>query len=97
MFEIAELCNFTPDEYYDYQKSQKMIYDYENTIDFAKKQGEAKGRAEGREEGRAEGRAEGHDEKAIEIARNLMAMGLPVGQIISATGLSEEQVRKLSF
>ena len=93
LFEIAELCNFTPDEYYDYQKSQKMIYDYENTIDFAKKQGEAKGRAEGREEGRAEG----HDEKAIEIARNMLMASMSVEQISSLTGLSEEQVRKLSF
>ena len=51
MFEMAELCNFTSVEYYNYQNSQKMIYDYENTIDFAKKQGEAKGFERGCEEG----------------------------------------------
>ena len=26
LFEMAELCNFTPDEYYNYQNSQKDIY-----------------------------------------------------------------------
>ena len=80
LFEMAELCNFTPDEYYNYQNSQKMIYDYENTIDFAKKQGREKGR----------------DEKSLEIARNLLSMGLSVEQIVNATGLTEEQIRSLT-
>ena len=84
LFEMAELCNFTSDEYYDYQNSQKMIYDYENTIDFAKKQGEAKGLAEGLEKGR------------VEIARNLLSIGLSVEQIVNATGLTEEQIRSLA-
>ena len=88
LFEMAELCNFTPDEYYNYQNSQKMIYDYENTIDFAKKQGEAKGREEGLAEGLEKGR--------FEIARNLLSMGLSVEQIVNATGLTEEQVRSLT-
>ncbi len=88
LFEMAELCNFTPDEYYNYQNSQKMIYDYENTIDFAKKQGEAKGLEKGLVHGR--------NEKSQEIARNLLSMGLSVEQIVSATGLTEEQVRNLT-
>ena len=103
LFEMAELCNFTPDEYYNYQNSQKMIYDYENTIDFAKKQGRTEGLAEGLaeglekglEKGREEGLAEGLERGRIEIARNLLSMGLSVEQIVSATGLTEEQVRLL--
>ena len=91
LFEMAELCNFTPDEYYNYQNSQKMIYDYENTIEFAKKQGEAKGHERGREEGLAEGLEKGR----VEIARNLLSMGLSVEQIVNATALTEEQVRVL--
>ena len=99
LFEMAELCNFTSDEYYDYQNSQKMIYDYENTIDFAKKQGEAKGLAEGLEKGRVEGReegmAEGRMEERIEIARNMLKAAISVEQISLLTGLSEEQVQSL--
>ena len=92
LFEIAELCNFTSDEYYNYQNSQKMIYDYENTIDFAKKQGEAKGR----EEGLAEGLEKGLERGRIEIARNMLKAAMSVEQISSLTGLSEEQVRSLT-
>ena len=88
LFEMAELCNFTSDEYYDYQNSQKMIYDYENTIDFAKKQGRTEGLAEGLEKGR--------EDKSQEIARNLLSMGLSVEQIVNATGLTEEQIRSLA-
>ena len=108
LFEMAELCNFTSDEYYNYQNSQKMIYDYENTIDFARKQGEAKGLAEGIEKGRVEGLAEGIErgraeglakglEKGrFEIARNMLKAAMPVEQIVIVTGLTEEQVRCLS-
>ena len=95
LFEMAELCNFTPDEYYNYQNSQKMIYDYENTIDFAKKQGEAKGLAEGFEKGLEKGFEKGRDEKSREIARNMLKASMSVEQISSLTGLSEEQVRTL--
>lgn len=48
MFEMAELCKSTAEEYRTYQNSQKMIYAYENTIDYAREEGEAKGREEGR-------------------------------------------------
>ena len=88
LFEMAELCNFTPDEYYNYQNSQKMIYDYENTIDFAKKQGEAKGLAEGLEKGR--------EEERFEIARNMLMASMPLEQISALTGLSKDQVMSLT-
>ena len=51
-------------------------------------------RAEGRAEGRVEGRAEGRAEEKIEIARNLKACGVDVVTIMSATGLSAEEVEK---
>ena len=51
-----------------------------------------KGKEEGKEEGRAEGRAEGMSQRSLEIARNLLSLGLPVDQIIQATGLTEEEI-----
>ena len=48
-------------------------------------------RRKGQEEGRAEGRAEGK----LEIARNLLEMGLPLTQIAAATGLSCEEIEQL--
>lgn len=43
---------------------------------------------------RAEGRAEGRAEEKLEIARNLKACGVDVVIIMSATGLSAEEVEK---
>ena len=54
------------------------------------------GRAEGRMEGRAEGRAEGAKEKQIEIARNLISLGLSIDQVAKATDLSSSEISSLS-
>ena len=48
-----------------------------------------------REEGREEGRKEGERSKALEVAKNLMQLGIPVSQISLATGLSAEVVAAL--
>lgn len=53
------------------------------------------GRMEGRAEGREEGRAEGEYSKSIEIARNLKKLGLPIEDIIKATGLSTEDIQSI--
>lgn len=61
--------------------------------------GEAKGREEGRAEGLAEGEKkgleEGRKEQAYEIARNLMAIHLPIESIVKVTGLSEDEIASL--
>ena len=44
---------------------------------------------------RAEGRAEGELSKGLEVARNLLAMGMSCSQIIQATGLTEDQLKQL--
>ena len=63
-------------------------------------EGRAEGRAEGLEQGRVEGleqgRAEGGREKAYEIARNLLLLGLPVETVAQASGLREEEIKGLS-
>ena len=37
----------------------------------------------------------GERKKAIEIAKNLLEMGMPIGSIMKATGLSQEEIAKL--
>lgn len=44
---------------------------------------------------RAEGRAEGREEKAIEVARNLKSLNIPVDTIVQATGLTMNQIENL--
>ena len=50
---------------------------------------------EGEEKGIAKGRAEGELSKGLEVARNLLAMGISWSQIMQATRLTEEQLKQL--
>ena len=46
-------------------------------------------------EGEEKGRAEGELSKGLEVARNLLAMGMSWSQIMQATGLTEDQLKQL--
>jgi hypothetical protein len=55
----------------------------------------AKWEARGRAEGEAKGRTEGKEEKAFDIAQNMVKLGLPFETVVSATQLDPEKVRAL--
>ena len=86
-----------------YDESIKAIDDYYSGLYGSYVEGEEKGlakgrvegRAEGRAEGRVEGRAEGELSKGLEVARNLLSMGMSWSQIMQATGLTEDQLKPL--
>ena len=65
------------------------------TRKFDEKRGMEKGRAEGMAEGMVKGIAKGELSKGLEVARNLLAMGMSWTQIIQATGLTEDQLKQL--
>ena len=79
------------------------LRDYKNGLATAKKQGIALGKDLGRKEGITLGRQEGitlGTEKGIaltsrKIALSLKEMGMSVPDIIKATGLSAEEIKKL--
>ena len=48
------------------------------------------------EEGRAEGIAEGIAEGRVEIARNLLNMGMSIDDIAKATGLQRQEIERLN-
>jgi predicted transposase/invertase (TIGR01784 family) len=58
-------------------------------------QGKAEGLAEGKVEGEREGEIKGRNQKALEIARNLIDIGMPVEKIVDATALSYEEIEIL--
>ena len=91
LFEEAEIARFTPTELREYEDSLKAYRDIKNSLDTAKREGVA----EGIEIGREEGRAEGEQSKAIDIAKNLKSMGFSIADIMNATGLSEDDIKKL--
>ncbi len=72
-----------------------MKYDYENVLEYAVEQGEARGRAEGIAEGETRGRSMGLVEGKRETAKNLLSLGDSVEKIAIVTGLSVEEVRSL--
>ena len=58
-------------------------------------EGLAKGKAEGMAKGKAEGKAEGLVEGRLEVAKALLASGMPIEQIELYTKLSKEQIETI--
>ena len=61
-----------------------------------KLEGKLEGRAEGLAEGLAEGRAEGELETKRTIARNMKTTGVDIAVISQCTGLSVDEIEKLT-
>jgi len=57
--------------------------------------GEKRGEKRGEERGEKRGEKRGIKKKAIETAKNLLAMGIDVDKIAKATGIKKEEVEKL--
>ena len=69
------------------------VMDY--AIEKGLKEGFDKGLKEGLKEGMEKGIAEGEKKGRYDIARNLLAMGLPIDSIMQATGLSRDEITSL--
>lgn len=100
--EIGDLRKLTPEERELYDEDIKVMRDLYATQKWEEEQkrmeiekGRAEGRKQGRAEGRAEGREQGRAEGKLEIAKNLLAMGIPMDKVVQASGLTEEQISAL--
>ena len=71
------------------------LRDYKNGLATAKKQGIALGKDLGRQEGVTLGKEEGIALTSRKIALSLKEMGMSIPDIIKATGLSAEEIKKL--
>ena len=91
LFDTAKIANFAPKERQKYLEDQKMLYDYQNCIDFAVEQAVEKAAKENLEKGKAEGLAEGK----AEIAINMLKNHVPIEQVSLYTGMSESEINKL--
>ena len=83
LFEEAEIAKFTPQEMREYEASKMAYRDIKNSIDTAK------------QEGLAEGMEKGMNQKALDIARNMLADGVDINLIMKYSGLTQEQIEKL--
>jgi predicted transposase/invertase (TIGR01784 family) len=83
-FSTAEYIHMPEKEQDRYERDLKIYRDNRNVLETA------------RIEGKAEGLAEGKAERNIEIARNLKRKGMGVSDIADVTGLTAEEIDRLS-
>lgn len=83
LFEAAEIAKFNRQELVEYEDSLKNFRDWYSVVKTAETKGMVKGREEGLEEG------------ILKVARNLKQMGMPIDNIVQATGLSVEEIDAL--
>ena len=83
LFEEAKIAKFTPQEMREYEFSKMAYRDIKNSVDTAKR------------EGIAEGMEKGMNQKALDIARNMLADGVDLNLIMKYSGLTQEQIEKL--
>lgn len=84
LFEVAEIARFSQTELLSYEDSLKYYRDLKNSLDTA------------REEGREEGRLEGQKAKVLEILKKGLAEGISVEVLSGLTGLSSEEINRLT-
>ena len=94
LFEEAEIAKFTPQEMREYETSKMAYRDIKNSVDTAKREGIAEGMKKGMKEGLEKGRAEGMNQRSLDIARNMLADGVDINQIMKYAGLTQEQIEK---
>ena len=76
---LAEINNFTSEEYRQYQKSLENMGELENIISSTAELAEQRGRSEG----------------LAEVAKEMLADGVPLDKIAKYTGLSQEEIAAL--
>ena len=96
------------ERYISFEASKMAYRDIKNSVDTAKREGKQEGLAEGieigmekgmkegMEKGMAKGMEKGMNQKALEIAENMLAMGLSAEQVAKATQLPWEIIKNLS-
>ena len=77
--EIADSKSLTKEEQEKYDNSMMVMWDNYAVYKHAEEKGIEKGIEKGK----------------IEVARNLLSLGLDIDKIVKATGLSEEDIKKL--
>ena len=91
----ARVVEMEPEVKKQYIRVMETEIDKRAQLNYAREQGLEQGRQQGREEGLAEGVTKGRTEGLIEVAAKMKSMGMHVGTICEATGLTPETVAGL--
>lgn len=90
LFKIAEISNFTREEYEEYERSLKSYRDMQNTMDYKYRKGEKVGEKTGLIKGEKIGRKE----EKIETVKKSIKLGIDSDTISKITGLTKEEIEK---
>ena len=93
--EILRVDSLSEEDRKMYQRYLRNVSLALSLDDSSRYEGYVDGMVAGAEKGRAEGRAEGERAKALDIARKLKSMGLPIDQIAAATNLTPDEIAKI--
>ena len=75
------------ERYISFEASKMAYRDIKNSVDTAKREGIAEGMEKGMELGM--------NQKALDIARNMLDDGIDINLIMKYSGLTQEQIEKL--
>lgn len=104
---VASLTQLSPQERRQYDYDLKKARDYYAEMATARIRGEEEGRAsgyadgleqgieQGIEQGRAEGESQGRLNQSLDIAKNLIGIGMTDEAIAAATNLTIDQVKAI--
>ncbi|MDE7378287.1 MAG: hypothetical protein K2N13_04915, partial [Paraprevotella sp.] len=93
--ERLKLDTMTQDELRAYYRHLDNVVILKSNIYTEREEGLAEGLAKGREEGREEGLAKGRAEAAVDIAKKMKQLGLPLSSIAESTGLTQEEIEQM--
>ena len=93
--EITDISTLSKEEREIYDERIKRYRDTMAAFDYAVKEGRAEGHAEGHAEGLAEGEAKGEVKGQAKLVSNMLKSGMPIANIASCTGLTEEELVQL--
>ena len=83
------------DEAVEEQSLEEVAMGLSERIEIWTEDLKASARAEGKAEGLAEGEAKGKIEEQYRMAKKMLAVGIPMSQVMEVTGLLEVELRRL--
>jgi predicted transposase/invertase (TIGR01784 family) len=93
--ELLQTISKDENERARFRARRKFQMDLDHSLLVARDEGLEEGLEKGLEEGLEKGREAGIEEGIIRVAIKMLKLGLPVEQIVNATGLSWEYIEKL--
>lgn len=90
-----QYLSMSPKERRQYDAHMDTIMVQNDVLDTARDEGIAEGLKKGREEGLVKGREEGRAEDVASVVRNLIASGMNDELILTATGISREELDEI--